>query len=50
LTCKKTAQADETENTTHPAGRESDEERMESEETPFPERDLMDWIWAVAVL
>jgi hypothetical protein len=42
LTCRKTAQAEETENTTHPGGRESVEERMESDETPLPERDLID--------
>jgi hypothetical protein len=50
FTCRKTAQAAETENTTHPGGRESEEERIVSDETPFPDRDLIDWICEVAVL
>jgi hypothetical protein len=50
LTCRKTAAAADTANTTHPGGRESVAERIEMEATPLPERDLMDWICEVAVL
>ncbi len=49
LTWRNTAAEEETEKTTQPAGRVSLDERIVREDTPLPERDLMDWIWEVAV-
>jgi hypothetical protein len=50
LTCKRTAVEAETEKITQPAGRGADTGRISMLETPFPERDLMDWCWEVAVV
>jgi hypothetical protein len=50
LTWRKTAASEETGNTTHPGGRASEAESIDKEATPFPESDLIDWIWDVAVL
>jgi hypothetical protein len=50
FTCRNTDAEEETENATQPEGRDSVDERGVRDETPFPDRDLMDWIWEVTVL
>lgn len=40
---------EETEKATQPAGRAAEVERMVRLEMPFPERDLMEGVWAVMV-
>lgn len=50
LTWRKTAAEADTAKTTHPGGRASEAESIDTEVTPFPESDLIDWIWEVAVL
>ncbi len=49
LTYRKTAAEAETEKTTQPAGRVSLGERISRVETPFPQRDLIDWVCEVTV-
>lgn len=50
FTCKKTEAEDETEKTTQPEGRESVDERAVIEETPLPEREVMEGSWVVTVV
>lgn len=49
LTWRKTAAEEETGKITQPAGRGEDGGRMVMDDTPLPERDLMDCVCEVAV-